>query len=158
MKNVVFIAGVIAAATSLTAVAAWAQGPGSERHGERMSFQELDTDGNGEISQAEMEQRGAAKFAAADTDGDGMLSEAEIITSAQKRAEERAAMMITEFDANGDGALSMDEMPKPRKFGRMFDRVDKDKSGGISEEEFAAAQEKMQRHSKKHKKSGSDKN
>jgi hypothetical protein len=40
----------------------------------------------------------------------------------------------------------------------MFDRIDADNSGGISEQEFADAKDKMGRHKKKHDAADSDNN
>ena len=145
-----FIAGIVTTATVLGAGMAVAQSPergpgkgpgcGGPRH-ERPTFQQLDTDGNGEITKEEMQARMAARFAEADTDGDGKLSLDEMQAKARQRADDRAKWMLEKFDADGDGFLSAEEMPKPKREGgmdKMFERADTDKSGGISEEEFKA--------------------
>lgn len=149
MKHAEFIAGIVLAATVAAATGALAQGSG--RAGE-MSFEELDTDGSGGISQAELEARRTARFAAADGDGDGRLTPVELEAAAQARAAEYAARVMERFDANEDGVLEQAEMPKPRHAGRLFGRMDADGDGSISAEEFADArdhaQERRGRHGK----------
>ena len=153
MKKTAYFAGLFLAATALTATGALAFGPGGPRGTERPSFQTLDADGDGQITLAEIEARGAAHFEGADTDGNGLLDLAELEAHTQKQAAKRAAMMIKRFDNDGDGALSVAELPKPgKRAGKMFSHFDTDGSGGISQKEFAAASEKMKGHRMGHKK------
>lgn len=154
MKQVSYIA----AATVVLALAtpAMAFGPGGGgKHGPRMDFETLDTDGNGEVTKAELQAFGQARFARADADGDGRLTREELIAARQKQAEDRVTDMIERFDEDGDGALSLAELPKPRKRGggdRIFDMMDSDDSGGVSREEFeeARAWMKERRGGKRH--------
>ena len=147
MKKAAYMTGLFVAAAALTATGAVAFGPGGGGPMERPSFKTLGTDGDGQITLPEIEAMGMARFAGADADGDGMLSLAELEAHAQQRAASRAALMIERFDKDGDGALSVVELPKPGKgMGRMIEHFDTDDSGGISEEEFAAASEKMKGH------------
>ncbi len=141
MKNAGFIALIAIAAGTIGAGAALAKGgPGGHGFkGERATFEQLDADGSGEVTQAEMEAAKAARFATVDTNGDGVLSAEELAAQASAQVAERTAKMIERFDADGDGALSQEEMPKPRRGGdsaKMFERLDADGSGGISKEEF----------------------
>lgn len=114
-------------------------------HDSAPSFEELDANGDGAISDAEIAAFHDARFAEFDTDGDGSLSEAELTAMAEAHAAERAAKgvarMIKRHDENGDGVLSADELPQPDG-SRMFARVDADDDGVISAEEFEAAAEK----------------
>ncbi|GAB5437623.1 EF-hand domain-containing protein [Falsiruegeria mediterranea] len=142
MKHAGFIAAVVIAAAGVTGTAVLAKGS-------HATFQELDADGNGEITQAEMEAHRTARFAKADTDGDGKLSLEEATAKGQERAAKRAEKMFERHDANKDGFLDAEELPKPRRAGKFFDRMDKDGSGGISEAEFAEARERMKEHRKK---------
>lgn len=57
------------------------------------------------------------------------------------RMKARVAAMIERFDADGDGFISPDEMPQPKRSGRMFDMIDADDSGAISRAEFDEARE-----------------
>ncbi len=149
MKHAGFIAGVLLAAAAVTATGALAMGPGKERHG--MSFEELDTDGNGEITQAEMEEHRAARFQQADTDGDGKLSLDEMQAQARQQADARAKRMMERLDADEDGFLTAAEMPMRQRMGKMFDRVDADGNGAISQAEYDEAHARMKdRHMKGH--------
>ncbi|WP_264212857.1 EF-hand domain-containing protein [Leisingera thetidis] len=137
MKHVKFIAAIVAAATVTAGGAALAKGFG--HHGARMSFEEIDADGNGEVTKAEIQAMKDAHFARADADGDGKLTLDEMQARAQERANERAARMLERFDKDADGALSKEELPQPRRAGKKFDRMDADGSGGISKQEFDEA-------------------
>ncbi|CUH87985.1 EF hand [Phaeobacter sp. CECT 5382] len=132
------IAAIIAAAGVLGATAVMAK-PGFGGCGPMMQFEELDADGNGEVTKAEMDAHKAARFKTADSNGDGKLSAEEMLAMAQKRAEIRTQKMIKRFDTDGDGALSESELPKPGRRGDMFKRMDADGSGGISKDEFEEA-------------------
>ncbi len=139
MKKAVYIAGTIVAAIALTATATLAVGPGAGWKGDRMSFQELDIDGDGQITKPEMQAAGDARHSRADRDGNGTLSAAELEAQGHKRVTDRVAKMIEKFDKDGDGALSQAEMPKSSRQDRMFGFLDEDGSGGVSEQEFAEA-------------------
>jgi len=142
MQRTTFIAAIAAAAMGLTTLTAMANSRGGP------DFGTLDTDNNGEITLEEMQGSALARFTAADTDGDGFLSQAELEASVQERAQDRSAervsRMLERMDANSDGQLSPDEMQDRRRDpARFFDRIDADNSGGISEAEFEEARAKM---------------
>ena len=141
-KSILLIAAIAAGFGVSTASA---QGRG-EMGGERPSFAELDTDGDGTLSEAELQAPMAERFAAADADGDGNLTAEEIVAMAEgRRADrmaERAERMIARFDANEDGVLSAEELATPPAPQSAFERLDADGDGTISEEEFAAAGER----------------
>ncbi|EBA16686.1 EF hand domain protein [Roseobacter sp. SK209-2-6] len=149
MKHAKFIAAAVAAVGILAAGSAMAkQGYGGFGH--KASFQELDADGNGEVTKAEMQAHKAARFTEADTNGDGKLSPEEMQAMMQKRAGKRMAKMIERFDTDGDGALSQSELPEGKRHGDMFQRMDQDESGGISQEEFDQAKSRFgKRHGRK---------
>ncbi len=141
MKHTGFITSVVVCALAVTGVTVQADARSQDRP-QQMSFETLDTDGDGQITKEEMQARGQARFDAADSNGDGLLSQDELNAAATARAQDRVSGMIERFDTDGDGALSRDEMPRPKRGERMFDRIDADNSGGISEEEFAEAQKR----------------
>ena len=138
----------IALALSLAGVSASAvaqEGPG---RGDRMArgekmVEQLDTNGDGAVSKAEVDASRAAAFAAADTNGDGGVSQAEVLAYQEaQRAERRAAReaeMFARADTNGDGVLGPDEFG-PR-VDRMFEALDKDDDGMITAEEREEARE-----------------
>ncbi|WP_316014210.1 calcium-binding protein [Roseobacter sp. HKCCA0434] len=102
-------------------------------------FDSLDADGNGEITQAELDAHRAARFAEADTNGDGELDAAELAAMAEARRAERAARMVARADADGSGGISLDEMPGSDRRGDRFERIDANGDGAISREEAEEA-------------------
>ncbi|WP_147124326.1 EF-hand domain-containing protein [Shimia ponticola] len=146
MKTTTVIAGLMAATLALTATHAMARG--GHGKGPQATFEQLDADGSGEVTQAEMAAWRDAQRAAADTDGDGALSREEMLAAAEarnaERAERRIDRMIDRMDANGDGVVQFDEMPERNadRAAERFARVDTDGSGGLSEAEFDAAKDK----------------
>jgi len=141
--SILKVAGMVLAVTA-GATAAYADGGFGKRG--QMDFTQLDADGSGEIDASDLEALRNQKFADLDTDGDGAVSEAEFIAHAADAAQERAAQMFARMDADGDGSLSMDALQSrggPGLSERFLSRADTDGSGGISEEEFDAIKDKM---------------
>ncbi len=151
MKTTTFISAVVLAAVAVTGSMASAKGS-------RATFQELDADGDGQVTQAEITAHRNQKFTAADADGDGQLSVQEMQAAAQTKATERVNKMFEKHDANADGFLSEDELPKPRRASKMFERIDADGNGSISEQEYADAKGKMGRKHKRQQQSDTDNN
>ena len=123
---------------------AQAAGPGGFGRGPNpVSFEELDADGNGEVTRAEMEASGQARVAAADTDGDGVLSPEELEARAAEGVKRHVGLLMNRADANADGKLSMDEMKEamPRRQA-TFEELDTDNSGGLTKAEMEAGQKK----------------
>lgn len=113
-----------------------------------VGFEQLDADGNGEISKEEFDVRHAAWLAMVDANGDGMLQqeelEAYILERIKAMAAEQSGRMIERLDSDSDGMVSADELGSKmggsaRRGDRMFNRLDADDSGGISAEELEAA-------------------
>jgi len=146
---------VITASVLALSVTAAGLAVAKDRKMHEITFEALDTDGNGEITRDELSARGKDKLAKADANGDGQLTREEVVAAARSHAEERAGKMFSKLDANADGVLSSDEMPKARRSGRLMERADLDNSGGLSREEFDAVRDKMARHGRRHKKSDS---
>lgn len=133
--------------------AAWAHGPkGEGRHGdgprggmERM-LEEFDANSDGSITKAEVEAATTERFNAADTDGDGFLSADELAAQAEAdradRMAKRSARMVEHLDEDGDGKLSAEEMAA-RGPVDMFDRLDEDEDGVLTQDELADARGMM---------------
>lgn len=130
MKKMMVLSALVLGTSLALGSAALAKGP---------KFERLDQNKDGQIAQDEMQQAAQMRFAKADQDGEGMLSKAELEAAAAERAQKRVARLLERHDANKDGVLSPDEMDKSDKMARMFNRLDKDNSGGLSVEEFKAA-------------------
>jgi len=157
MKKQILIATLLTLSTAATATLAVAK-PGFGPARERPTFEQLDADGDGALSQAELAAQGQKRFAAADADGDGLLSAEELATRAQERIAKRTDAMIERFDKNGDGALSAEEMPQHRGPQRILERADTDGNGTISKAEFDTAQAILDAvMKKKHHRGGPDK-
>lgn len=143
MKTTYWIAGVLVAGLGAGVV-----GMASAHQGgpQRVSFETLDTDGDGKLTQAEMEVQKKARFTATDTNGDGMLSAEEMLAQGKaragermaKRMEQRIGKMIERRDTNGDGMLSISEMEATAKGDQLFKRLDANGDGAITVEEYAA--------------------
>ena len=114
------------------------------------SFEELDANKDGKITQEELAARQMARFTQADADKDGKLSVEELIAmrdaaDAERKAA-RAKAMLGRIDADADGFVSAAEMEAMPMMGRMFDRVDDNSDGAISKDEMDAMQARMAEH------------
>lgn len=153
-----FKLAALGVAITLGAVATGSSGNAEAReghygahHGDRPSFEMLDTNADGQLTRAELEAHRTARFTAADSNGDGMLSVEELQAQGAERAAKRAVRMMEHLDANSDGQLTQEEMAQGRRGGgmeRMFGRVDADEDGVISKAEFDTAREKAGKHRK----------
>jgi Ca2+-binding EF-hand superfamily protein len=145
MTRTTLIALFAAGALSISAGAALARG-------HQMSFDALDTDGDGRITQAEMDMLRDARFQDADANQDGTLDASELNARAMARAEERTKRMIERMDSDGDGKLSREELSEREgRRGAMFSRADANGDGAITRAEFDDAREKMQARMKEHR-------
>lgn len=110
---------------------------------QRDLFVRLDTDANGQVSEAELEglrdarraQRLDERFASLDANGDGSITQAEIEQAREERRSERQAERFARADANGDGAVSREEFDQTaeRMMAREHERGGPDRKGGDHE-------------------------
>lgn len=139
-----------AAAIALAGTAALAQG----------HMTRADTDGDGQITRAELTAQADDMFARMDANDDGVID-----------AEDRSARRMERFaaaDADGDGEITQAEMQamheareqrretrRTDRMAKMFDRMDADNSGGLSQEELRAMHEaRGERGQHEHRRSG----
>lgn len=152
------------ALTGLIALGLAAEAQARGPQAERPTFEQIDADGDGSVTQAELDGfrtgRAAARFAAMDADGDGSVTAAELAAGDAAR---RADRMIERLNSDGDGALSQAELEAREGRGRhgrgrmhrrgdahgqmgghdadrhaaMFARVDADGDGAIDAAEWA---------------------
>lgn len=139
--------GILGAALIAGTMAATAVDAREGDRGMWPGFGQIDADGDGRITAAEIEDLRAARFAELDADGDGAVSRDEFLAHAAVQASERAGRMFDRLDADGDGMLGPDALQA--RFGRgpdaerMIGRLDTDGDGAISAEEFAQARDDM---------------
>jgi len=154
--KVILPAAAVAALLGATALAipAWAER--GEGHGEgrgpvpRMSFEDLDANGDGQITPDELEARHAARAAALDADGDGYLTEDEMVAfqlaEAEAHIRARVAERFAAADTDGDGKIGVAELEGERRgemAQRLFDRADANGDGAVSKAEFEAAMARL---------------
>ena len=141
---------------ALMGVAAYAQDtkPPKPPHG-GFDFATLDTDKDGKVTKAEVEAFRAAKVKEMDANGDGKISADEMsaprIAAVTERIKTRSADMIKKLDTDGDGQLSAAEMAARPGPEMLFDRIDANKDGAVTQEEVDAARKAMhEKHGKGH--------
>ena len=123
------------------------QGPGARMMGMMFDFAAMDGDGDGKVTQAEMQAHRQAELTGMDADGDGLISQPELAAfmaeRMQKMADQIATDRIEMQDSDGNGKLSAAEMQMPPMAGRMFERLDTDGDGALSQAEIDAMHKKM---------------
>ncbi len=119
------------------------QMPG-QMHGDMKEkmFKEMDTNGDGAISEAEFNAFHAKRFKEMDANGDGKISHDEMEAGHKKMMEKGKGKRFDEADTNHDGALTREEAKKMPMLSKHFDEVDTNKDGKVTREEMDAAMEK----------------
>jgi Ca2+-binding EF-hand superfamily protein len=111
-------------------------------------FQEMDSNSDGKVSEAEHSAWASQKFTRMDTNGDGKVSAAEMNAEHERAApkatdktEMSAEEKIRTIDTNGDGMLSKEE----HEAGTVakFTQMDTNKDGSLSKNEIKTGHSKM---------------
>lgn len=114
----------------------------------RIDLKQFDANGDGKISLDEIQSGRKAEAAALDANGDGKLSADELVAGEMRRiqtgVEARVKARIAALDTDGDGMLSAAELAMPPAPSRMFERLDANNDGVLSDDELAAAGPRMQ--------------
>ncbi len=96
-------------------------------------FTRMDSDGNGAITQEEVDTFRAAQVAAADASGDGALSIDEFDTAYRDLTRSKMVRAFQRLDADGDGSISAAEMDA--QIGTLVERMDRNGDGALSMED-----------------------
>ena len=156
MKKQILIATLLSLSTAAAATMAVAK-PGFDPDRQKPTFEQLDADGDGALTQAEIAAMGQKRFDEADANGDGLLTAEEMTAKAQERMAKRTEAMIERFDKNDDGALSVEEMPQRPGPHKLLEKADTNGDGSISKAEFDTAQAIIEAvMKKKHRRGGPD--
>ncbi|MEM8785021.1 MAG: calcium-binding protein [Pseudomonadota bacterium] len=116
-------------------------GPGRQGANFQERMAEVDTDGDGTVTRAEFDAAGSARFASVDADGNGSVSLAEFEAQAETKKAERRKRMFDRLDSDGNGELTDGEMRA--RGARMFEAVDADADGVITQAEMDGARERL---------------
>ena len=98
-------------------------------------FDQMDSNGDGQISQSEFDESHAKRFARWDRDGNGEVTKDEV----QRRVSRR----FERVDSNGDGIIEESEFQAHSQ--ERFGRMDSDGDGQVSREEFGEAFAEMRK-------------
>lgn len=93
-------------------------------------FGQVDADGDGAVTQDEIDAFRTAKIGAADTSGDGALSIEEFETLYREFTRARMVDAFQSLDADGDGTITEAEIDN--RVGFIVDRLDRDGDGVLT--------------------------
>lgn len=110
-------------------------GFGGGRGGEMFAnlIAKFDTDGNGAITQAEIDTFRTAQVTAADTSKDGSLSVDEFQTIYAEFVRPQMVDAFQDLDADGDGVVTKAEMDA--RFGTIVEKMDQNADGALSQDD-----------------------
>lgn len=112
MQGKRMVMGALLLAVGSAALALPPQGMERDREQFRQMF---DTDKDGKVSRAEMEQAQAEHFARADKDGNGTLSLPEFEAAQEAQRQEMLKRRFTRLDRDADGQVSAEEFKAGQK-------------------------------------------
>ncbi|MEO1747745.1 MAG: hypothetical protein AAFR27_03845 [Pseudomonadota bacterium] len=98
-------------------------------------FEQMDADGDGQVTFAEFQTRMLERFSEVDSDDDNIVTQTEIEAVTDDRRMRRMARgLIAMFDINQDEQVSLEELNNRQQ--KLFALADFDDSGSITEEEL----------------------
>ena len=140
LRKVVLASGGIALGLTMGVGASLADGWG-RHHGRGHHggfgpgvFERLDADGDGRVTQAEIDEGRQGRLAEFDRDGDGSLSLEEFEGLWMAVMRERMVDRFQALDADGDGSVTSEEFIRP--FSHMVSRLDRNGDGELTADEL----------------------
>ncbi len=122
--------------------------------GGRSIFETFDTNADGSLKQAEVDQFRSDRLAKFDTSGDGQLTLEEYQALWLDAMRERMVDAFQRLDDDGDAVITREEFLEP--FAQLVQRLDRDADGMVTQEEMRAQREEFRdRRGVRHDRSGS---
>lgn len=106
---------------------------GGRRGGGMRMLEIFDTNGDGAVTQAEIDAFRAEQIATHDTDGDGSLTLEEYQALWGEVMRERMVDQFQRHDDDGDGVVTAEEFNE--RFGRIVERMDRNGDGQLDQED-----------------------
>ena len=120
----------------------WGRHHGPGYGGERL-FESFDANGDGKLTQAEVDQVRQARLAEFDSDGDGSLTLEEYQALWLDAMRERMVDQFQSHDDDGDGKVTVAEFDEP--YSRLIVRLDTNGDGEVTIEELRERGERHRR-------------
>jgi hypothetical protein len=109
-------------------------GLGGHDRWDRWMLQEMDSNKDGKVTQAEIAAFEAARAAEIDTDKDGKITAAELQAFHEKERARHEAEWLARMDTNGDGAVSVDEFKAAQTW--RLAKMDRNGDGTLDEQDM----------------------
>jgi Ca2+-binding EF-hand superfamily protein len=140
-KLLMITTGAVALGATVLTAAAMAdgrhQGRGHGFHGARL-FESFDANGDGRITQTEVDEVRQGRLEEFDTNGDGSLSLEEYQALWMEAVRERMVDRFQAHDDDGDGLVTAEEFNE--QFSSIVSRVDRDGDGELTMDELRRRQ------------------
>ena len=140
-KLLLMTTGAVALGATVLAAAAMADGRhhgrGHGLHGARL-FESFDANGDGRITQTEVDEVRQRRLEEFDTNGDGSLSLEEYQALWMEAVRERMVDRFQAHDDDGDGLVTAEEFNE--QFSSIVSRVDRDGDGELTMDELRRQQ------------------
>lgn len=140
MRKIILAAASFAALAGAAGLAAAQSAPAQERGGR---FFEADANNDGVVTRQEYDASRAAQFTRLDADNNGQLTREEMRRQFGERGRRGGGHQLARADANSDGNITREEfLARPTQ---MFERLDANNDGVISEAERPQRRERGER-------------
>lgn len=139
---------LIAALLAMVTGSVFAMPPCGGHDRKAWMLERFDTDNDGQLSQTELDQARAERFAKFDDNGDGVVSLDEFKAGKLRAREERIERRFQKMDSDGDGQVSATEFAAPGA--KRFAHADRDGNGVLTPEEMSELRHKRHTHGHDH--------